>query len=50
MRQHPIGTDPFKFVEFRPNEYVKLTRNPDYFGSSRAYKANASRYRRVDAK
>jgi len=31
MRQHPIGTGPFKFVDFRPNEYVKLTRNPDYW-------------------
>ena len=31
MRQHPIGTGPFKFVEFRPNEYIKLTRNPDYW-------------------
>src|SRR5215470_2112997 len=31
MRQHPIGTGPFKFVEFRPNETIKLTRNPDYW-------------------
>ena len=31
MRQHPIGTGPFKFVEFKPNESVKLTRNPDYW-------------------
>jgi peptide/nickel transport system substrate-binding protein len=31
MRQHPIGTGPFKFVEFRPNESIKLTRNPDYW-------------------
>src|SRR6201993_1033847 len=31
MRQHPIGTGPFKFVEYKPNEYVKLTRNPDYW-------------------
>src|SRR5215470_12436798 len=31
MRQHPIGTGPFKFVEFRPNESNKLTRNPDYW-------------------
>jgi peptide/nickel transport system substrate-binding protein len=29
MRQHPIGTGPFKFVEFKPNESIKLTRNPD---------------------
>ena len=30
MRQHPIGTGPFKFVAFKPNEYIKVTRNPDY--------------------
>src|SRR6201987_2279546 len=23
MRQHPIGTGPFKFVAFKPNEYIK---------------------------
>jgi hypothetical protein len=23
MRQHPIGTGPFKFVEFKPNEYTR---------------------------
>ncbi|HWD59960.1 MAG TPA: ABC transporter substrate-binding protein, partial [Stellaceae bacterium] len=22
MRQHPIGTGPFEFVEFKPNEYI----------------------------
>src|SRR6185312_2154570 len=31
MRQHPIGTGPFKFVEFKSNEYIKLVRNPDYW-------------------
>src|SRR4051794_27172718 len=31
MRTHPIGTGPFKFVDYKPNEYIKLTRNPDYF-------------------
>ena len=31
MRQHPIGTGPFKFVEFKPNEYIKIARNPDYW-------------------
>jgi peptide/nickel transport system substrate-binding protein len=31
MRQHPIGTGPFKFVEFRPNEGIKLARNADYW-------------------
>jgi len=31
MRLHPIGTGPFKFVEFKPNEVIRLTRNPDYW-------------------
>src|ERR1700680_2317116 len=37
MRQHPIGTGPFKFVEFKPNESIKLTRNPDYWHPGRPY-------------
>jgi peptide/nickel transport system substrate-binding protein len=31
MRQRPIGTGPFKFVEFKPNESIKVTRNPNYW-------------------
>ena len=31
MRQRPIGTGPFKFVEFKSNEYIKVARNPDYW-------------------
>src|SRR5438552_3389113 len=31
MRQHPIGTGPFKFVEFKPNEHIRVARNPDYW-------------------
>src|ERR1700720_4305972 len=34
MRTHPIGTGPFKFVEFKANESIKLVRNPDYFKKS----------------
>jgi peptide/nickel transport system substrate-binding protein len=37
MRQHPIGTGPFRFVEFKPNESIKLTRNPDYWKPGRPY-------------
>src|SRR6266852_681255 len=37
MRSHPIGTGPFKFVEFKPNEYIKVTRNPDYWKRGRPY-------------
>jgi len=37
MRTHPIGTGPFKFVEFKPNEDVKVARNPDYWKPGRPY-------------
>jgi peptide/nickel transport system substrate-binding protein len=37
MRGRPIGTGPFKFVEFKPNEYIKTTRNPDYWKKDRPY-------------
>jgi peptide/nickel transport system substrate-binding protein len=37
MRRHPIGTGPFKFVEFRPNEVIRVTRNPDYWKNGRPY-------------
>src|SRR3982074_3323910 len=30
MRTKPIGTGPFRFVEFRRNEVIRLARNPDY--------------------
>ena len=37
MRQHPIGTGPFKFVEFKPNQSITLARNPDYWKQRRPY-------------
>ena len=37
MRQHPTGTGPFKFVEFKPNEYIKVVRNPNYWKRDRPY-------------
>src|SRR5205809_8005777 len=37
MRQQPIGTGPFKFVEFKPNERIKVTRNRDYWKPGRPY-------------
>jgi peptide/nickel transport system substrate-binding protein len=37
MRSHPIGTGPFKFVEFEPNERIVVTRNPDYWKNDRPY-------------
>jgi len=35
MRSHPIGTGPFKFAGFKPNEYIKVTRNPNYWKPGR---------------
>jgi peptide/nickel transport system substrate-binding protein len=37
MRQHPIGTGPFKFLEFKPKESIKVVRNPDYWKKGRPY-------------
>jgi peptide/nickel transport system substrate-binding protein len=37
MRQKPIGTGPFKFVEFKPNEHIKVAKNPDYWKPGRPY-------------
>jgi peptide/nickel transport system substrate-binding protein len=37
MRGHPIGTGPFKFVEFKPNERITVARNPDYWKKGRPY-------------
>jgi peptide/nickel transport system substrate-binding protein len=37
MRQHPIGTGPFKFVEYKQNERIVVGRNPDYWKQGRPY-------------
>src|SRR5437870_9854859 len=37
MRSHPIGTGPFKFVEFKPNDRITVARNPDYWKPGRPY-------------
>ena len=37
MRTRPIGTGPFKFVDFKPNEYIRVTRNRDYWKPDRPY-------------
>src|SRR6478736_3250601 len=37
MRTKPVGTGPFKFVEFKANESIKLIRNPDYWKKGLPY-------------
>lgn len=37
MRQAPIGTGPFKFVEYKPNQSIKVARNPNYWKPGRPY-------------
>jgi peptide/nickel transport system substrate-binding protein len=37
MRTHPIGTGPFKFVELKQNESIKLAKNPDYWKKGLPY-------------
>jgi peptide/nickel transport system substrate-binding protein len=37
MRTHPIGTGPFKFVEEKQNQWIKLARNPDYWKKGLPY-------------
>jgi peptide/nickel transport system substrate-binding protein len=37
MRQHPIGTGPFRFVEYKPSQNIKVARNPDYWKPGRPY-------------
>ncbi len=37
MRLFPIGTGPFKFVEYKPNQGIKVARNPDYWRKGRPY-------------
>jgi len=37
MRAKPIGTGPFKVVEFKQNDSIKLARNRDYWKKDRPY-------------
>ena len=37
QRQAPIGTGPFKFVEFLKNQSIRVTRNPSYWKTGRPY-------------
>jgi len=37
MRTHPIGTGPFKFVEMKQNESIKLVKNENYWKKGLPY-------------
>ena len=37
MRVQPIGTGPYRFVEFKQNEDIKLVKNPDYWKKGLPY-------------
>jgi peptide/nickel transport system substrate-binding protein len=37
MRTNPIGTGPYRFVEFKQNEALKLAKNPDYWKKGLPY-------------
>ena len=37
MRQAPVGTGPFKFVEYKSNQGMKVVRNPNYWKPGRPY-------------
>ncbi|MFM9940055.1 MAG: ABC transporter substrate-binding protein [Hyphomicrobiaceae bacterium] len=37
MRTKPMGTGPFKFVEFKSNESIRLEKNPNYWNKGKPY-------------
>ena len=37
MRRRPVGTGPFRFVEFKPNEVIRVARNKDYWKKDQPY-------------
>jgi peptide/nickel transport system substrate-binding protein len=37
MRTKPVGTGPFKFVEFKSNQSISLVRNEDYWDKGKPY-------------
>jgi peptide/nickel transport system substrate-binding protein len=37
LRRNPVGTGPFRFVEWVPDSHIKLRRNPNYFLAGRPF-------------
>ncbi len=44
----PIGTGPFKYVEYVPNQHIKMVRNPDYWQEGKPYLDRVNVYMNVD--
>ena len=42
--QSPVGTGPFMFAEYKPQQYIKLVSNPEYFRGEPAIKEIIYRY------
>ncbi len=38
FNRHPIGTGPFRFSEWRPDQYIRLQRNDDYWRQKPQYR------------
>ncbi|MFZ5897224.1 MAG: ABC transporter substrate-binding protein [Myxococcota bacterium] len=38
FNKNPVGTGPFRFVEWRPDEFVHVVRNDDYWGKKPEYR------------
>ena len=38
VNQHPMGSGPYRFVEWAPGDHVTLAANPAYFGGAPAFK------------
>jgi ABC-type transport system substrate-binding protein len=38
FNRRPVGTGPFKFAEWRPDQYIHLQRNDDYWGRKAEYR------------
>ncbi|RAH97744.1 polyamine ABC transporter substrate-binding protein [Acuticoccus sediminis] len=49
FKTHPIGTGPFMFAEYQPQQYVKLVANPEYFRGEPQIKEIYYRYIPSDA-
>ena len=47
LRKQPVGSGPFKFIHWVPNQYARFTRNPDYYLKGKPF-INTFMFRRLD--